>query len=179
MSVRLPIGKKTCGYRKPVFTMLVTGNFTGPQDPTPYFIGNHAFPEIFPINPLNHWSISSGRGLLEKQVSEISRRFRRYRDPLKRRIPLTCHFIIFFSTNIAISKVVYTKFLDNLDPVTGRTPQAAVGAVGYEWILVFLPVVSKVILCTVHLSWEKAHILLLLVIFLLRSHTFFFVPTLF
>ena len=31
LSVRLPIGKKTCGYRKPVFTMLVTGNLTGPH----------------------------------------------------------------------------------------------------------------------------------------------------
>ena len=63
---------------------------------------------------------------------------------------------MFFSKNIAISKVVYTKFLDNWDPVTGRTPQAAVGDVGYEWILVFLPVVSIVILCTVHLSWEES-----------------------
>ena len=85
---------------------------------------------------------------------------------------------MFFSTNIAISKVVYTIFLDNWDPVTGRTPQAAVGDVGYEWILVFLPVVSIVILCTVHLSWEKAHKLFLLVIFPLRSHIFF-VQTLF
>ena len=150
--------------------MLVTGNLTGPH---PIF---HWKPCI--SGDLPHQSFeslvhpqrarSAGKGGLRNfsPLSPLS-------GPAETSNTVVLPFYHVFSKNITISKVVYTKFLDNGTRWLAEPPQAAVGDVGYEWILVFLPVVSIVILCTVHLSWEKAHKLLLLVIFPLRSHTFF------